>query len=429
MKVVIIGSGGREHALGWKLGSEREDAELYFVPGNGGTQEIGRNIELASTDIEGIAKICDEIEPDLIVVGPEDPLAMGIVDTLGERFTVFGPSKVASRLESSKAFAKQLMSRYSIPTAPYRIFTSAAQAHAYIDRSPEQLVVKADGLARGKGSIVTETKDDAHRAVEMIMVERVFGEAGDVVVIEERLRGEEASILAITDGSAYAILPASQDHKPVFDDDRGPNTGGMGAYCPVPMVTDDVMGEIEETVIKRLLKGLRREGIEYRGVVYAGLMLNQNRISVIEFNVRFGDPETQCVLPAIDANLGDLLLKAATGDLQRRTRIKHARWAVSVVIASGGYPGSYEKGKVIEGIDEALAREGVLVFHAGTRRQNGSYLTNGGRVLAVTGTGSSLREARRTAYGAARLIRFERAHMRTDIGLKGISSLERTEVT
>jgi len=428
MEIVIIGSGGREHALGWKLAGEIEGGKIYFLPGNGGTSSIGENVNIAATDLEGISDFCDRINPDLVVVGPEDPLALGIVDRLRDRFTVFGPSREATKIESSKAFAKELMSRYSIPTAPFRIFTSHDKAHAYIERCTTEVVVKADGLARGKGSIVTDSKEDAHRAVEMIMEERIFGEAGNVVVIEERLKGEEASVLAITDGHAYVLLPPSQDHKPVFDDDRGPNTGGMGAYCPAPIVSDDLMRQIEEEVVKRLLKGLRREGIEYRGVIYAGLMINDDGVHVIEFNARFGDPETQCVLPAIDARLSELLLGSATGNLTQSGLVRHSRWAVSVVIASGGYPGKYEKGKVIEGIDEAMKLEDVVLFHAGTRKQNGTYLTEGGRVLAATGVGTSLREARRKAYGAARLIRFEGAHMRTDIGVKGLARLEKMGV-
>jgi phosphoribosylamine--glycine ligase len=430
MKVLVIGSGGREHALGWKIAIESSDNRVHFLPGNGGTPEVGTNVEGVPTDIEAVVKRTGELSPDLVIVGPEDPLAAGLVDRLETAgHTVFGPTAAGARLESSKAFAKELMSKYSIPTAPFEIFTSEAAAHAFIDKSSRPLVVKADGLARGKGSIVTSSKEEAHAAVERIMGERIFGDAGDTVVIEERLAGEEASVLAVAAGDAYVVLPAAQDHKPIFDGDEGPNTGGMGAYCPAPVVNKDVLGRVESAVLKRVIKGLRREGIAYRGVIYAGLIINEAGPFVIEFNARFGDPETQCTLPAVDAGLGDLLMSAARGDIGRTRRIKADRWAVSVVIASGGYPGSYEKGKPISGVEAASAVEDVTVFHAGTRRlEGGELVTAGGRVLAVTGTGGTLREARRKAYDAGRLIEFEGMQMRTDIGHRGLARLRKAGV-
>jgi phosphoribosylamine---glycine ligase len=321
------------------------------------------------------------------------------------------------------------MSKYDIPTAPYKVFTSKARAHAHVDKSNKPLVVKADGLARGKGAIVAKEKDEAHAAVEMMMTEKAFGEAGSAIVIEEMLMGEEASILAVTDGRKFVVLPPSQDHKPVFDRDRGPNTGGMGAYSPAPVIDGEALGRIEDTVFRRLLKGLAREGLEYRGVLYAGLILNADGIFVIEFNARFGDPETQSILPAIDAPIGNLLVEAADGNLKKTQRIEPARWAVCVVAASGGYPGPYETGKEITGIEKAASRRGVIVFHGATARiAGGGLVTAGGRVLGITGTGSTLRQARHAAYEASRIIRFERMHMRTDIGLKGLRRLNKAGV-
>lgn len=364
----------------------------------------------------------EKMQPDLVTVGPEDPLAMGLVDRLTELgVPVFGPTSDCARIESSKVFAKTLMSMYSIPTAPYEIFDSPAKAHAYVERTRRPLVVKADGLAKGKGAIVTKHKTDAHSAVEVIMEKRAFGAAGDRVVIEERLTGEEVSVIAVTDGEHYVLLPPSQDHKPAYDGDRGPNTGGMGAYCPAPVVDEDMLDYVREVVFDRLLKGFRKEGLQYRGVIYAGLMITSGGAYVIEFNARFGDPETQCTMPVIDIDLGSLMFDAARGSIAKTRVVRPARWAVSVVLASAGYPGGYEKGKRISGLDKAQAEEDVVVFHAGTRREEGGGLvTSGGRVLAVTGMGQSLRGARRKAYNAARDIKFAGVHMRTDIGAKGL---------
>lgn len=430
MKYLVVGSGGREHALGWKISREGGDNQVWFAPGNGGTAALGENVDVSVTDLEAVVALARKIGPDLVVVGPEGPLAMGLVDRLEDLgFKVFGPRAAGAALESSKAFAKQLMSKYSVPTAPYKLFSTESHAHSYIDKSTRSLVIKADGLAMGKGSIVTDSKDEAHRAVELIMAEKAFGEAGETVVIEETLTGEEASILAITDGTHYVLLPPSQDHKPVYDGDRGPNTGGMGAYCPAPVVDEATLGYVERTVLKRILRALEKEAIPYKGVIYAGLMINKEGVFVIEFNVRFGDPEMQCILPAIDVPLGELMLRAAEGHLDETLRVAAARWAVSVVMASGGYPGKYEKGKSVSGIDKASQSEDVVVFHAGTRRlDDGRIVTAGGRVLAVTGMGRTLREARREAYHAGRLIDFDGMQMRTDIGQKGLKRLRKAGV-
>ncbi|MGD9141468.1 MAG: phosphoribosylamine--glycine ligase [bacterium] len=430
MKTIVVGSGGREHALGYKLARAAGDLELVFLPGNGGTASLGRNVDVDAEDVEALVAFSRDDPPDLVVVGPENPLASGLADRLaGEGMTVFGPTADCARLESSKAYAKEFMARHSVPTARFEVFRDPARAHAYIESSGTQVVVKADGLARGKGVIVTGTREGAHRAVERIMEERIFGDAGETVVIEERLRGEEASVLAITDGENYLILPPSQDHKPIYDGDEGPNTGGMGAYCPAPLVDAGTLADIERNVFKRTLKGLRAEGMSYRGVIYAGLMLNRDGISVIEYNVRFGDPEAQAIFPAVDIDLGDVLARAAEGRLWESSVVEPSKWAVCVVLASAGYPGPYEKGKPISGLDRASAAEGVEMFHAGTRLDDsGALLTSGGRVMGVTGCGRSLREAQRRAYDGSRLVEFEGKYMRSDIGDKGIALLAKTEV-
>jgi phosphoribosylamine--glycine ligase len=430
LRVTVVGSGGREHALGWKIGSEGGN-DIVFLPGNGGTESVGSNVEVKADDVEAVTVFCLQDPPDLVVIGPEDPLAGGLSDRLTrEGIRVFGPSADSTRLESSKAFAKEFMRKYSIPTASFGVFTDPAGAHRYVDDSNTRLVVKASGLAKGKGALVTATREEAHRAVAEIMEKHAFGPSGDAVVIEERLHGEEVSVLAVTDGENYVILPPSQDHKPAYDGDEGPNTGGMGAYCPAPLVDNALLSEVEDKVIKRTLKGLNAEGMLYKGVIYAGLMVNKNGVYVIEFNARFGDPEAQAILPAVDIDLGDLLGRAADRRLGANSVLRAARWAVCVVLASGGYPGPYEKGKTITGVEEVSDRDGVIVFHAGTRRMpDGSLVTSGGRVLGVTGCGRTLREAQRLAYDGCRRIDFEGKHQRNDIGDKGLSRLAKTEVS
>lgn len=423
MKVMVVGSGGREHAIGWKLIGEDPQTDLIFAPGNGGTSAIGRNLSADPCNLDQIESLVDSEKPDLVIIGPEDPLALGIVDRLSSRSKVFGPSREAARIETSKAFAREIMARYGIPSPRFSIFTSPQAAHGFIEQVPYPVVVKADGLAKGKGSIVTLDKHQAHQAVDSIMEERIFGSAGDVVVVEERLFGEEASIVAITDGEHYVLLPPSQDHKRLLDGDRGPNTGGMGAYCPTPAVDDAVIDVIEQTIIKRLLVALRKEGIDYRGVIYAGVLINEQGVFVIEFNARFGDPETQCTLPTVDCSMGRLMFEACEDGIKEDRRVQPSRWALCVVIASGGYPGKYDISKPISGVEEASSVEGVIVFHAGTRIEGGNYITAGGRVLGITGVGQTLQEAYDRAYQAASLIRFEGAQMRKDIGLKGLVRL------
>jgi phosphoribosylamine--glycine ligase len=427
MRIAIVGSGGREHALGWKLRLEDAGHRLDFLPGNGGTSAIGTNVDIAPGDIGAVVAWAAKTRPDLVIVGPEDPLAGGLADRLAEAgVAVFGPTQAAARIESSKVFAKDFMSRHGIPTPPYKVFTSAAKAHAHVEKHSGPLVVKADGLARGKGAMVTKSRAQAHEAVEMVLTEKAFGAAGESVLIEERLRGEEASVVAVTDGECYVVLPPAQDHKQVFDRDRGPNTGGMGSYSPAPLVDRAALKRIETAVLKKLLRGLEREGLDYRGVVYAGLMMNDEGVFVIEFNARFGDPETQAMLAATDAAVGPLMAEAAAGRLGRNQILSAARWAVCVVAASGGYPGPYRTGREISGLEASEASGSVAVFHAGTRREgDGRLVTAGGRVLGVTGTGATLREARRTAYDAVRLVKFSGMHFRTDIGIKGLRRLRR----
>jgi phosphoribosylamine--glycine ligase len=430
LKAIIVGSGGREHALGWALARGWEGAGLTFLPGNGGTGLIGENVDVNAGDVDAVTAYCLDNPSDLVIIGPEDPLAAGLADRLaGRGIRVFGPTADCARLESSKVWAKEFMARYSVPTAGFEVFTDAARAHAHIDQVGGPVVVKASGLARGKGAVVTASREEAHAAVREIMEERVFGGAGDAVVIEERLSGEEVSVLAVTDGESYVLLPPSQDHKPILDGDRGPNTGGMGAYCPVPLVDGATLAEIDKSVFRRTLKGLRAEGLDYRGVIYAGLIVNSSGVFVIEYNARFGDPETQAILPATDADIGDLLMRAADGGLRDNRVIRASRWAVCVVLASQGYPGEYSKGKTITGADPEAAGEGVHFFHAGTSAASGTLVTAGGRVMGVTGTGDSLREARRRAYDASRLVGFEGKYMRSDIASKGIVRLEKTEVS
>jgi phosphoribosylamine--glycine ligase len=400
------------------------------MPGNGGTTAIGASVPVSPTDMESVVREVEALKPDLVVVGPEDPLASGIVDRLSVLgIPVFGPTADCARLESSKVFSKTLMSKYSIPTAAYRVFDSASKAHAHVDKAGKALVVKADGLAKGKGAIVTRSRKDAHRAIEQVMEEKTFGAAGDRVVIEEKLSGEEASVIGITDGERYVLLPPAQDHKAAYDGDRGPNTGGMGAYSPAPVVDADLLDHVRRVVFDPLVEGLRKEGLDYRGVIYAGLMIRPSGVNVIEFNSRFGDPESQCTLPVVDVEFGRLLLDAGLGRIPDTGVLHASRWAVSVVLASGGYPGSYEKGKPIEGLDRAEKDRDVLVFHAGTERNGeGGLVTAGGRVLAVTGMGETLRSARRVAYDAARYIRFDGVYMRTDIGVKGLARTDKMGV-
>lgn len=424
MNVLILGSGGREHALAWKIAQSPQVERLYCAPGNPGIAGVAQCVPLGVNDFEALIAFAKEHAVDLTVVGPEDPLARGITDRFAEAgLMVFGPTAAAARLESSKVFAKEFLQRHGIPTAAYAEFDSFDAAVAYIEAQGAPLVVKADGLAAGKGVVVALDTATAVEAVREMMVGRVFGDAGARVVVEECLFGEEASILAFSDGTTVVPMAASQDHKPVFDGDQGPNTGGMGAYSPAPVVTDALMAEICRTILEPAIRGMREDGTPYMGVLYAGLMMTTSGPKVIEFNCRFGDPETQVVLPRMKTDLVSALLACCRGELDRLPLEWHEGACVSVVMASGGYPRDYAKSKVITGIDAAERLAGVTVFHAGTKVQDGALVTNGGRVLNVTAAGAGIREAIDAAYDAVGCIQFEGAHYRRDIGGKALKRL------
>jgi len=423
MKVLVVGSGGREHALVWKLSQSSRVDRVFCAPGNAGIAEIAECVEIKADDIDGLLNFAKFEGIDLTVVGPEAPLTKGIVDAfVKEDRRIFGPDSSAARLEGSKVFAKDFMKKYGIPTAEYRTFSSYLHAEEYIRLKGVPIVIKADGLAAGKGVVVAETMDDAIKALRMIMKERVFGDAGERVVVEQCLRGEEASFMVLIDGRTVLPLASSQDHKRVFDNDQGPNTGGMGAYSPAPVVTRRVEKRIVEEIINPLMKGLRRERINYRGVLYLGLMICDGNPYVLEFNCRFGDPEAQPVLMRLDSDLFDALKATAEGKL-RNIRLRWKRDAsVCVVLASKGYPGRYDKGKSIKGLDYFKGKDDVVVFHAGTDiDEEGNLITSGGRVLGVTALGKDIKSAKEKAYGAIEKIHFEGMHYRRDIADKAIN--------
>lgn len=429
MRVLVVGGGGREHALIWKLAQSRHVDRLYCAPGNAGIARIAECINIQSTDIEGLANFAAGEKIDLTVIGPEAPLIAGIVDRFEARgLPAFGPSTDPARIEGSKVFAKELMVRYGIPTAPYKLCEDPQAAHDAIRRHfaahPEpgtRIVIKADGLAAGKGVVVAADEEQAHQAVEDMMVRRIFGTAGDRVLVEECLEGEEVSIMAVTDGECVVPLPPSQDHKRAYDNDQGPNTGGMGAYSPVPILPDSIVNEALELVLRPAVHAIRDLGIPYKGVLYAGLMVTAQGIRTLEFNCRFGDPETQAVLPLLEADLFEVMDAAVNGRLDDVDVACSAEAAVCVVAASRGYPGDYETGKPIAGLDRASQAEGCTIFHAGTRDADGQIVTAGGRVLGVTGTGIDLGEAARRAYAAIQLISFEGMHYRKDIAGRALN--------
>ncbi len=426
MRVLVVGSGGREHALVWKIAQSPRVEKIFCAPGNAGIARLAECVPIASNDIFNLGQFAKANAIDLTVVGPEDPLSAGISDFFKEQgLLVFGPSKHGALLESSKAFAKSLMEKYGIPTAKYRTFCSAEDAIAYVKKIGAPIVIKADGLAAGKGVTVARDVNTAIEAIEAAMIKRVFGVAGERVVVEECLEGEEASILAFSDGETVVPMVTSQDHKPVYDDDQGPNTGGMGAYSPAPVVDELLFKEIQSCILEPCVRGMREEGHAYQGCLYAGIMVTSQGPKVVEFNCRFGDPETQVVLPRLASDIIEPLIACCTGDLGNVSLEWHDEPCVTVVMASGGYPGSYEKGKPILGISEAETEEGVMVFHAGTRLSgDGELLTNGGRVLNVTALGKTIPDAIERAYRAVRRIYFEGAHFRTDIGKKALKHLK-----
>jgi len=422
VRVLIVGSGGREHALAWALARSPRVEQVFSAPGNGGTRLVGVNVDIAATDVERLVAFARDNAIDLTVVGPEAPLMAGIVDRFrDEGLVCYGPRADAARLEGSKVFAKQFMSRHGVPTAGFRVFPAGEveAAREYVSRVGAPVVVKADGLAAGKGVIVAATVEEAHKAIDDILVEGVFGAAGEKVVVEECLVGDEVSVHAICAGTRALLLPSSQDHKRVFDGDHGPNTGGMGAIAPVPSFTARDADEVRRTVIGPTLRGLVSEGIEFTGTLYAGLMRTNDGPKVLEFNVRFGDPETQVILPLVKSDLFDVLHGAATGNLPESIELWEKRSAATVVMASQGYPGSYAKGAAITGAD-TIHDDGVVVFHAGTARGDKGLVTSGGRVLAVSGWGGDVREALAAAYRGVETIHFDGAFWRKDIGHRAL---------
>ena len=422
MKILVIGSGGREHALVWKLAQSPRVSELFCAPGNAGTAQIATNVAIPVNDQSSLLKFALAEGVDLTVVGPDDALAAGIVDHFEHAgLRIFGPTQSAARLESSKVFAKEFMQRHGIPTAASGHFSESAAAHRFCQASRFPLVIKADGLALGKGVIIAQTPWEAARAINDIMEKRQFGAAGDQVVIEEFLTGQECSVHALVDGGHYLLFPAAQDHKQIFDGDQGPNTGGMGTFSPPQkLVTPEIVERIHREVMEPFMAGLKKDGLLFRGLLFPGVMVTQDGPKLLEFNCRFGDPETQVLLPRLKSDLVDLLEATLDGKLDTIQPEWDARAAVCVIMASGGYPGDYAKGKAITGIADAEALEGVTVFHAGTQRVEGEIVTSGGRVLGVTALGADLKAAQTRAYEAVAKIHFEGATFRRDIGAKGL---------
>jgi len=423
VKVLVIGSGGREHALTWKLKQSRAIDRLFCAPGNAGTASIAENVSIPATSLSELSAFAKQNALDLTVVGPDDPLAMGIVDLFtAEGLPIFGPTKSAARLESSKIFAKELMRAQKVPTAQARTFSDSSKALEYCEKLNFPVVIKADGLALGKGVMMAESVATARSTVEMMMNEARFGEAGRRIVIEEFLRGTECSIHALVDGKSYRLLESARDHKRAFDNDEGPNTGGMGAFSPANNWNAQLESKFEKEVMRPLLSGLAKETIVYRGLLYPGLMITNDGPRVLEFNCRFGDPETQALLPRMKSDLLTLLEATIDGEIDKQKIEWDPRASVTVVLASAGYPGKYETGRLISGLGDAANLEGVQIFHAGTKIANNEIVTSGGRVLAVTALGADIAAARARAYGAAALIQFEGCHYRRDIALSAANS-------
>jgi phosphoribosylamine--glycine ligase len=422
MKILVVGGGGREHALVWKIAQSPRVGKIYCAPGNAGMAQMAECLSISAEDVKGLTAWAEKEKIDLTVVGPEAPLTLGMVDIFRARgLRVFGPSQKAAEIEGSKAFTKELMKKYGIPTGESETFTDPAAAVKYVKGKRAPLVVKADGLAAGKGVIICRTVEEALSALDLILVQKAFGAAGAKVVVEEFLEGEEASFLAFTDGETVLPLPTSQDHKAIYDNDQGPNTGGMGAYSPAPVVTEKVHREAMEKVMIPTVRGMAREGRKYQGVLYAGLMIKDEKPKVLEFNARFGDPEAQPLLMRLKSDLVPILEATIDGKLSHQKMELEDRSSVCVVMASGGYPGSYEKGKIISGLQEAARVRDAFVFHAGTALKEGRVVTNGGRVLGVTALGNGIQEAIQRAYEAVAKISWEGAYYRKDIGHKALA--------
>lgn len=419
MKVLVVGNGGREHAIIWKLIESPKVDKIFCAPGNGGIQELAECVDIAVTDIEGLVHFAKEAGVDLTVVGPEVPLLLGIVDRFKEEgLPIFGPGKMAAHIEGSKRFAKEIMKKYDIPTADFQSFTESSEAIEYIRRKGAPIVIKADGLAAGKGVVVANTVEEAEKAVIHAMDEKAFGDAGREIVVEEYLSGQEISLMAFMDGKTVKPMVVAQDHKPVFDHDKGPNTGGMGAYSPVPQIPEELVNEAIQTILLPMQQAFKEEGIEYKGVLYAGLMMTKNGPKVIEFNARFGDPETQVVLPRLKTDLVEIMEAVICGKLSEQEIVWRDEASVCVIMASGGYPGTYQKGISIQGLENRVSD--TMVFHSGTVRSGEEWLTSGGRVLGVTAWGKSIQEAQTRAYERVKQILFKHAHYRKDIAKKAL---------
>ena len=424
MRILIIGSGGREHALAWKLGQRPDVTEVFVAPGNGGTAGIAENVPVKDSDIPGLVALAREKGVDLVVPGPELPLTLGVVDAMKEAgIPCFGPVAACARLEGSKSFAKEVMQAAGVPTAAAGVFTSRAEADAFVAAHGAPLVIKADGLAAGKGVIVAMTDEEVKAALDLMFENSTFGDAASTVLIEEFLKGEEVSLLCFCDGKTAIPLPSAQDHKAVFDGDKGPNTGGMGAYSPAPILPDDRLDAMADIVARPILAEMARRGTPFTGILYAGLMMTEDGPKVLEYNVRFGDPECQPLLMRLKNDLADIMFACIEGRLDTVSLNIEERSALGVVLTSAGYPGSYPKGMPISGIDEAEKLDGVQVFQAGTREENGQILANGGRVLCVTALGSDLKEAQKRAYEGMSRLSMENSQFRSDIGLKGLKRL------
>ena len=419
VNVLVVGSGGREHSIGWKLSQSDNVDTIFHAPGNGGTSN---NVSISVDDLDGLAKFASK-NNCFTVVGPEAPLAAGIVDMFNESdLKIFGPTKSAARLESSKIWAKQFLKRNNIPTATFEVFDDVVKAKEYVNQIDYNVVIKADGLAAGKGVIVCDNKDEAEKAIEMMLIDKKFGDAGNKIIIEERIDGIEASYIALSDGKIVIPMATSQDHKRIFDNDKGPNTGGMGAYSPTPVIDKLLSQKIQEKIIDKTISSLKNEGVTFKGFLYAGIMLKDGEPYVLEYNVRMGDPECQPILMRMDSDLFEYLVGSVEGTLENKSLISWKnKSAVCIVLASKGYPESYPKGEEIFGLGNAF--DDACIFHAGTKELDKKIITNGGRVLGVTALGDTLEAAIKHAYDVTEKISWENKYLRTDIGKKGLSHL------
>lgn len=422
MKILVIGSGGREHALVWKLSQNPKIKKIYCAPGNAGIAELAECVSIVSEDVQSLLDFAKNQDIDLTVVGPELPLSLGIVDEFEKAgLKIFGPTKNAAALEFSKHFTKEFCLRHGLPTAPFAVFYNAAEAKAYLENKDEYpIVIKADGLALGKGVVIAQDQEEAFKAIDDMMVYEKFGDAGKSVVIEEFMRGEEATLMVVTDGENFIPLESAQDHKRAYDNDEGPNTGGMGALSPAPLLNPAVREKAFNQIIKPLIKGMKEEGRPYKGVLYAGLMIHKDEPRLVEFNCRFGDPEAQAILFRLKSDFLEMIEATLNGKLDSYKIKFSPQPAVCVVMAAGGYPGEYQKGKVITGLDKVKKMKNVFVFHAGTRSEGKDILTNGGRVLGVTASGKDLKAAIANAYEAVKIIRWDGVHYRKDIGARSL---------